>query len=362
MLFFYIISFTLAVFLIISAYNFFTAPEVKASAFNSNQKDLISVLIPARNEEKNIDNCLKSVLDQDYPNKEIIVLDDFSSDNTYSIASKYREKGVKVVKGKDLPAGWVGKNWACHQLAKEANSEFILFLDADVNLKSNAISGAFNDLRNSNVVLLSVFPTQIIKNVGVYLVVPLMNWVLLTFLPLKFVFKFSLKSFVAANGQFMLWRKDTYNKVGGHRKVYDKIVEDMELARECKKQRLKIKTLLGGEIIYCRMYNSFNEAINGYQKNFYPGFDTNPISFLIIITFLLFIFLAPYFLLVTNILYLIPLAMILIIRSFVAIKSKQNILFNVLFHPIQILIMFFVGIISLIKSERHTIQWKERKI
>jgi glycosyltransferase involved in cell wall biosynthesis len=362
MMLFYIISFTLAVFLTISAYNFFTAPEIKGSGSGIEHKKLISILIPARNEERNIENCLRSVLEQDYPNKEIIVLDDFSSDKTFSIASGFAQQNVKVVKGKELPAGWVGKNWACHQLANEATSDFLLFLDADVNLKPQAISAAYNDLQKSNAIMLSVFPTQIFRNFGVYLVVPLMNWILLTFLPLKFVYSFSQKSFVAANGQFMLWRKEAYNKVGGHKKVYNKIVEDMELARECKSQKLKIKTLIGGDLIFCKMYNSFSEAISGYQKNFYPGFDSKPVIFLIIISFLFLVFLAPYFLVSQSLLYLIPLAMILLSRVFVSLKSKQNFLFNVILHPLQIIIMFFVGINSVIKSELHTIEWKERKI
>jgi cellulose synthase/poly-beta-1,6-N-acetylglucosamine synthase-like glycosyltransferase len=126
-------------------------------------------------------------------------------------------------------------------LAQEAKGEYLLFLDADVELTSNVISSAVYELEKSSVTLLSIFPTQIIKSFGEHLIVPLMNWLLLTFLPLRFVYSSSSKAFVAANGQFMLWRKDDYFKIGGHETIKNKVVEDMELARLAKQNKLKLK-------------------------------------------------------------------------------------------------------------------------
>jgi chlorobactene glucosyltransferase len=197
----------------------FTAPELKNISKHSDDQKLVSVLIPARNEEKNIEKCIKGVLSQDYQNKEIIVLDDCSTDKTYQIAFAFSDKNIKVITGAPLPQNWLGKNWACNQLAQEANGEYLLFIDADVELKPEVISSAVFELEKSNAALISIFPTQIIKSFGEHFIVPLMNWLLLTFLPLKLVYASSSKSFVAANGQFMLWRKSDYFKLGKHQVV-----------------------------------------------------------------------------------------------------------------------------------------------
>jgi len=353
---------SLSVFSVISIYNLFTAPVLKRVAQSSDNRIFVSVLIPARNEENNIEKCLKRVLAQDYQNKEIIVLDDNSTDNTYRLVSSFSTSNVKVLKGKALPANWVGKNWACHQLSKEAKGDYLLFVDADAELTPEVISSAVHELEISNAALLSIFPTQIIKSFGEYLIVPLMNWLLLTFLPLRFVYSCSSKAFVAANGQFMLWKKDDYFKIGGHEKVKNKVVEDMELARLAKQNKLKVKTMLGGKLVFCRMYESFNQAYNGFTKNFFAGFLLPPFSFLAIILFLLIAFVLPFLFLMPPVYSFILIALILITRISVSILSNQNWFINILLHPVQMLFMFWIGIISLIKFKTKKIVWKQRKL
>lgn len=359
---FVVLLISLSVFSVISIYNLLTAPVLKKGSHHSSVQKLVSILIPARNEEKNIEKCLKGVLAQNYQNKEIIVLDDNSTDSTYNLVSSFSKSNVEVLKGKQLPPDWLGKNWACHQLAKEAKGEYLLFVDADVEVRPEVISSAVYELEKSNAVLLSIFPTQIINSFGEHLIVPLMNWLLLTFLPLRFVYRSSSKAFVAANGQFMLWRKDDYFKIGGHEKVKNKVVEDMELARLVKQNKLKVKTMLGGNLVYCRMYESFNQAYNGFTKNFFAGFLLSPFLFLAIILFLLIAFVLPFLFLILPAHSLILIALILITRISVSIVSNQNLFINILLHPVQMLFMFWIGIVSLIKFKTKTIVWKQRKL
>jgi len=359
---FIILLISLSVFSVISIYNLFTAPVLKRQSHHSSGQRLVSVLIPARNEEKNIEKCIKGMLSQEYQNKEIILLDDNSSDSTYKLASSFSTSNVILLKGKELPQDWLGKNWACHQLAQEAKGEYLLFIDADVELTPEVISSAVYELEKSNAALLSIFPTQIIKSLGEHLIVPLMNWLLLTFLPLRFVYTSSSKSFVAANGQFMLWRKDDYFKLGGHDKVKNKIVEDMELSRLAKQNRLKVKTMLGGNLVFCRMYESFNQAYNGFTKNFFAGFLLPPFLFLIIIMFLLIAFLLPFLFLMQPVYSFILIALILITRISVSIVSNQNLFINVLIHPAQMLFMFWIGIVSVFKFKTNQLVWKQRKL
>ena len=359
---FIVLLISLSVFSVISIYNLFTAPVLKRVAQPLDNRSFVSVLIPARNEEMNIEKCIKGILVQDYQDKEIIVLDDNSTDSTYNLVSSFGTSNVKVLIGKDLPSDWLGKNWACHQLAQEAKGEYLLFVDADVELTPEVISSAVYELEKSKAALLSIFPTQIIKSFGEHLIVPLMNWLLLTFLPLRFVYSSSSKAIVAANGQFMLWRKDDYFKIGGHETIKNKVVEDMELARLAKQNKLKVKTMLGGKLVFCRMYESFNQAYNGFTKNFFAGFLLPSFSFLTIILFLLIAFVLPFLFLMQPVYSFILIALILITRISVSIASNQNLFINVLLHPVQMLFMFWIGIVSIIKFKTKKIVWKQRKL
>ena len=359
---FIVLLISLSVFSVISIYNLFTAPVLKRVAQPLDNRSFVSVLIPARNEEMNIEKCIKGILVQDYQDKEIIVLDDNSTDSTYNLVSSFSTSDVKVLKGKQLLTDWLGKNWACHQLAQEAKGEYLLFVDADVELTPEVISSAVYELEKSKAALLSIFPTQIIKSFGEHLIVPLMNWLLLTFLPLRFVYSCSSKAFVAANGQFMLWRKDDYFKIGGHETVKNKVVEDMELARLAKQNKLKVKTMLGGKLVFCRMYESFNQAYNGFTKNFFAGFLLPSFSFLAIILFLLIAFVLPFLFLMQPVYSFILIALILTTRISVSIASNQNLFINVLLHPVQMLFMFWIGIVSIIKFKTKKIVWKQRKL
>jgi glycosyltransferase involved in cell wall biosynthesis len=364
MILFFIITLCLGVIMVIILYNFFTAPVLKPLTLNKTTYPLISVLIPARNEAYNIDKCLNHLLNQDYKNIELIVLDDNSEDNTKQIVESFSHKHehLQLLKGKQLPKEWLGKNWACHQLSLYAKGQYFLFIDADMELQPNAISAAIEEMKRSEAKMLSVFSTQIIRSFGEWLVVPLMNWMLLAFLPLKQVYVSRNKSFVAANGQFMFWERKTYFEIGGHEIVKDKVVEDMEFARICKSKNIRIKTLLGGNLIYCKMYSGLSEAIRGFAKNFYPGFNINAFVFLLMITFFVIIFLLPFILVFINNLYFIPIVMIVLIRIIISIKSRQNTFINVLLHPLQLVLMYIVGIKSIINSKTGKLDWKGRHI
>ncbi|HSH52320.1 MAG TPA: glycosyltransferase [Bacteroidales bacterium] len=260
-------------------------------------------------------------------------------------------------RGKDLPESWTGKNWACHQLSTQAEGDTLLFLDADVILTKNAIANSVNLFVRKNASMLSIFPTQIIKSTGEWLIVPLMNWLLLTFLPLLTVYKLKNKIFSAANGQFILIDSKIYSLIGGHERVKSKVVEDMELCRLVKENDNKVITVLGDKSVFCRMYNSFNEAFDGFTKNFFRGFNLSKAAFLFFISSLVILFLAPFFLLLTNEVFSLIVILILIERVFVSILSGQNWMYNILLHPLQIIIMYLIGFRSTFKKG---IKWKER--
>ncbi len=196
-------------------YNFFTATRLKESTPKS--QPLISILIPARNEERNIAKCLQSVTSQNYANYEVIVYNDQSEDNTAEIVKKF--KSVKLINGRPLPKDWTGKNHACHNLVNAAKGDYYLFLDADVTIKPNTLQSAVALIEQKEVEMLSCFPCQKINSLGERLVIPIFEWLLLSFVPLDAAYKSKNPFFSIAIGQFILISKKAYKSFGGHESI-----------------------------------------------------------------------------------------------------------------------------------------------
>lgn len=366
MILFYTLLFSHIIFFLISVYNYFFAFRFSKHINNINDTNLaeplISILIPARNEESNIKRCIESVLNQTYTNKEIIVIDDDSNDNTLKILKEIQKANpeLKIIKNRFLPANWSGKCHACHLLSKEANGEYLLFLDADVWLDSEAVAAAIHYFQNNNIDLLSVFSTQRFSGFGDQLVVTLLNWFLLGFLPLNLVYKTQISAFSAASGQFMMFKKDSYQRVGGHCAIRNSIVDDMDMARLFKSEGLKVMALIDNGLVEVKMYNSFVESINGFTKNFYAGSKLPPFLFLLLIFIIYLLFVFPFVMIIFDYAYLLIILLILANRFVIAKLSQSNVLFAMVFHIVQMHIFLFIGLNSIARTLTHSIHWKGR--
>ena len=355
-----IIAFTL-IQMLVSFLNMITAaslPKVKTS-----YSAFVSVLVPVRNEEKNIRNILNDLLDQDYKNIEILIFDDQSDDRTVEIIKEYMEKDTRIqlLHSDFLPVGWLGKNHACHSLSKKAKGDYLLFIDADVRLSGNPIGKAVAFSKKYNLSLISVFPKQIILTAGEKITVPNMNYILVSLLPLIFVRKLRFPSMAAANGQFMLFRANEYNSIEPHQLMRNNKVEDILIARYYKKKRLRIACLLGNTEIVCRMYSNFKDATEGFSKIVIEFFGNSFISALIfwLVTTLGFIPVFLYLPLKFQILYIIFYVMT---RVFVSVASRQNIFYNLIFViPLQVSLGIFIYKAFINKFFRKY-QWKGRSI
>jgi chlorobactene glucosyltransferase len=361
----YAVTAVQAMLLLVAVYNYYTVPaaEIKPGMTGTPELNL-SVLIPARNEETNIGRCLDSLLKQNYKNYEVIILDDNSEDKTAEIATRFvnNDKRFTLLKGNILPGGWLGKNYACHQLYKAAKFNHLLFIDADVILKENALKSAVWLFSNKQAGMLSLFPTQIITGITAYFIVPLMNWILLSFLPLKKVYSSPDKKYIAANGQFILINKDVYEQSGGHLSIKNEIVEDMELAKNVKQKGFRVVTGVGGNNVYCKMYNNFSESFTGFAKNFYPGFKINRQLFYMLLILIQLLFLFPFIAVFFNTAYIIPVFLILGQRMLISIISRQPLIINLIFHPVQMFVLFITGIFSSAAAGTNKLTWKGRHI
>jgi glycosyltransferase involved in cell wall biosynthesis len=347
----------------VAAANFLTAPRLNKKVNKAFVKKA-SVCIPARNEEQNIKNIINDVLNQTYKNIETVILDDNSDDNTYKTAASIagKNKKITILTGKALSPGWTGKNWACHQLSQKAKGAILFFIDADVRLSEWAIESAMAFMNKYSLSMLTVFPAQRMVSFSEKLIVPVMDWILLTFLPLKLVYLSGWLSFVAANGQFIAITREAYKKIGGHRSVSDMYVEDMELARNIKKQKLKMMTFTGNNGVSCRMYKNYSGAFNGFAKNFFPGFNTGYINFSFMLLSLNFLYLLPFILLIFYREFAVIILLIILQRIFIALTNKQNPIINIILHPLQMIIMTSVGINSMYKSKTGKLKWKGRQL
>lgn len=353
--FFIILRFTVTLF------NFISNPKLHRIA--KQYTDKVSVLIPARDEGGNILSLLQSIHEQDYPYYEVIILDDGSSDNTYQLCADFAEKHskFKVIQGNDLPNDWLGKNYACHQLAQQAKGDFYLFLDADEKVHNGLINSAIHRMYLRKLSLLSLFANQEMQTTGEKLVVPLMHYILLNLLPLQLVYLVKNEAVAAASGQFMLFDAGNYSENQWHEQVKHKVVEDVEIMKAVKSSGYNGEALLANGMVSCRMYKNYSEAINGFGKNFLAAFNYSVLGFLI---YILLIVAGPMLVVMTFDFQLIffMAGLIILTRIMISLSAMQNALYNVLLHPVQ---MFSLTVIAFTAIQKHltkTTVWKGRNI
>jgi chlorobactene glucosyltransferase len=256
----------------------------------------VSVLVPARDEADVIGRTVSRLLNQTYPSFEVIVLDDGSTDGTLEQARQATadDPRVSVISGDPLPAGWLGKNWACHQLAGHAQGEILAFTDADVCWEPEALFALVYLMDKTGAEAFTVWPTQETRTWGERLVVPMMMFVIMGYLPELCVRYIPWPVFAAANGQCLAFRRDAYQHIGGHAAVRANVVEDVGLAWETKRYGLRLVMSTGNELICTRMYRSWPEVRDGFAKNILAGHGGQPVFLLLSAAFHWLLFLLPW--------------------------------------------------------------------
>ena len=233
---------------------------------------LISICIPARNEENNIRRSVEAALAQDYPNIEVIVLDDRSTDATLTQLKEIaaRDSRLLPISGSDLPEGWAGKPHALYQASADARGEWLCFLDADTFLAPEAISSCYVKALETEADLFTVMTEQILGSFWEKVVMPLVMTALsVGFSPRK-VNDPSRRDAVA-NGQFILIKRSIYNLIGGHEKVKDQVVEDKAISEQVKWNGHRLIVADGMQVVSTRMYTSLESMWEGWTKNIYLG-------------------------------------------------------------------------------------------
>ena len=262
----------------------------------------LSVCVPARNEERGIEACLQSLLNQDYPNFEVIAVDDHSTDRTGDIMRNLAQENsrLKVLKAADLPEDWLGKPFALHQAFKVAQGEYLLFTDADPVFKPAALNTAVHVMRERDLDVLTLMPKAEFGSFWERAVQPVI-----------FGFIASLTRFKNVNdpdhgsamgfGAFLMFRRSAYEKIGGHEAGKADVLEDVLIAKRAKRAGLKLLVADGKQLFSIRMYFGLKEIWFGWQKNMFLAMNESVVKATYNIFVVLGFLFTPYIILAINI-------------------------------------------------------------
>jgi cellulose synthase/poly-beta-1,6-N-acetylglucosamine synthase-like glycosyltransferase len=364
--------------LISSMYKSFTkTPYLDKFENSSNQFPKVSIILPARNEEKFIGKCLESFVQQDYTNYEIITVDDSSNDDTWKIIEKYAKSSKKVVpvKANSKPEGWMGKNWACIEGFKRASGDLLLFTDADTVYSKKVLSLAVAHLLSEKLDVLTVIPRLLCLDNITKITLPMLS----TFLHSRYSalnVNNPKKGIGYFFGSFFIIKKEVYEKIGTHEKVKHEIIEDGALGKITKESGFRLKMVRGEHLLDAVYSRSSQEMWNGLERLMVPLYHQNKSYAVGVFFAVLFILFIPIPFLIYSIIFLensvsfIPLlvsAILSTITIFIAAFMETKMGLNLksvyaLFAPIGGLIVtcgFLSGILQANKSS--AVSWRGRK-
>ena len=254
----------------------------------------VTIIIPAKDEEKRIAQCLASALAQDYPNFDIIAVDDRSTDATGRVMDELAQSNpkLKVLHIDQLPPGWTGKNHALYRAAamvpkSPSGDEYLLFIDSDVVLEPTALSRTLTVAEHKNYNLLSLILRHETPGILEEIIMPLAS-AAFGCVYLMGLSNSDSNNYFFGNGQFMLFRRKSYDRIGGHEVVKNQYNEDMILARIVKQSHLRARIAWGAHLGSVRMYDSLATSMRGWSRIFFGSSAGSPWRSLIVIAFILF--------------------------------------------------------------------------
>ena len=346
----------------ITIFNALTMRVVRPNS-DAHIKQKIAVLVPMRNEERNVDSLVASLqASQNYSALSITVLDDNSTDSTNGLLNKY--ESIDVLQGRTPPEGWLGKNFACHQLSQSNNardSDYLVFVDADVRLAPLAVSSAIAKMESIGWDFISPYPKQIATSFIEKLVQPLLQWSFMSSLPLRIAERLSFESMVVANGQFFVVKRSAYQASGGHESIKTQVLDDLELAKSLTRSGYRGGVADASQIARCHMYTNKAELFEGYRKSLWKAFG-NPLAGALVSLFLCATGVLPLLLgLFISPLYFVAYLLTLASRYLSALRTKSG-QATVALHCFSIAIFIYLLTTSWRGRASGQLTWRGRKI
>jgi chlorobactene glucosyltransferase len=352
--------------LLVAWYNLLTAPRLHHYG-QPPRLPGVSVLVPARNEAAHLPVTLPLLLASDYPDLEILVLDDESTDGTAAIVetlATLHPGRIRLLRGTPPPEGWLGKNWACEQLARAAGGEVLLFCDADVRVSPAAVRRTVAALLAERADIVTALPAQELRGASITAAVPLvMHVAIAATLPLALLPRLRHPSTALANGQWLALRRVLHMRLGGHGAVRGEVVEDIALARHARRLGARIVAVVADRDVRTAMYADPAAMRAGFGKNLYGIAGGRPIRFLAVLALFLFTMLGPLVLPLFDPrpLALLPLGLLVAVRLAVAGTFHHGIL-PVLLHPFGTLLIAGIAVASARAVRSGRVGWKGRNV
>lgn len=324
---------------------------------------LVSIIIPARNEERAIERTIRALLAQTYRNLEIIVVDDRSTDGTGGILAALVDPRLRVIGGEETPAGWLGKPWALHQGSRRARGEMLLFMDADIIYYSpRAISRAVAGLRESGTPMITMLPH--VEMVGFWenVAMPMLAVFLFSFLPAWLSNRSRIVVLAIGGGTGNLILRADYDAIGGHDALKDAVIDDVGLARLVRRSGRRTFVYRGDDVLSVRIYHGGREIIEGFTKNMYVVVGQSYVTTLISL-FLGGVFnIIPYLLAATgNVLAIITVGLITVTRVILFRSLRYPLIYAVFAHPLMIAFWGWISLRSAwIVGVRRKLTWRGR--
>ena len=328
----------------------------------------VTVVVPARDEEEQIGDCLAALLDQrGVPSLRIVVVDDGSTDGTAAVVRAVADPRVRLVRADPLPAGWLGKPHACATGAAVADDGdedgLLVFVDADVRLFPDAVAGAVAVLERHDLDLVSPWPRPVAHGPAERLVQPLVPWLWATTLPLRVAERSRRPSLSAATGQFLVLDRRGYDRAGGHAAVRGEVLEDIALLRAVKRAGGRGVPIDGSRLAACRMYDGWPALRDGYAKSLWGAVGGRPAASVGAAAVLTAVWVLP------------PLAALrgsragligwlagAAGRAVVAAGTGSRIWPDALAHPLSILALDVLMARSVVGHRRGTLTWRDRPV
>lgn len=368
-----IIVFGLVIFLLNLTLNLRNLKTLRGDAEVPEPAPLISVLVPARDEELNIANCLESLQKQVYPNFEILVLDDNSSDDTAAIVERFaaEDNRIQLLRGEPLPEEWTGKCFACYQLAQQARGSWLLFVDADTTHAPGMLRSALAQALKLDSSLLSGFPRQLATSLPQKAAIPVLYFIILSWFPLWWLQRSREPRPSLAIGQFLHFPREEYWRIGGHEAVKSRILEDVWLGIEISRHGGRQVAADLSPAVSCNMYHNVGSMLEGFIKWIYSVLAFSPPALVIMMSAAYVFFLLPFYSLWRELFVVVAptglrtiiisqVGIILFMRWLVDSRFKEPVI-SVFLHPFGLSFLFVASFCAIFRRAVGIgVRWKER--
>ena len=323
------------------------------------REPFLSIVVPARNEERAIERTVHALLGQTYGNFEVIVVDDRSTDATAAILGSIHDDRLRVVAGEELPPGWLGKPWALHQGAQRAGGELLLFIDADIVYAPEAVRAAVGEIERSGAAMLSFFPRVEMQSFGELAILPNLAMFGFTVLPIWLGDRAGVTQFAIGGGTGNLIRRGDYDAVGGHESLRAAVIDDIGLARHVRANGRRTELARADHLISVRMYHGFRESVDGFTKNGFTTIGRSYVMLLFSVIALLAFNVLPFAFATPS--FIVAVALITLTRVILFAAVRYPIWAAAVLHPVQSLLWLFIMLRSAwVTGVRRRVAWRGR--